>query len=82
MLNGGMVETLKQFSDVFKFRIGAAISLCAVAGMAVTPGNPLSANQIIVLVLAVFLSSASAGAFTQYVERDLDARMSRTRNRP
>jgi heme o synthase len=79
---GGMVETLKRFSEVFKLRIGAAISLCAVAGMAVTPGNPLNANQVTVLVLAVFLSSASAGAFNQYVERDLDARMSRTRNRP
>ena len=79
---GGMVETLKQFSDVFKLRIGAAITLCTLAGMAVTPGNPLTANQIAVLVLAVFLSSASAGAFNQFAERDLDARMSRTRNRP
>ncbi|MFQ5625318.1 MAG: heme o synthase [Methyloligellaceae bacterium] len=77
-----MVEALKQFSDVFKLRIGAAITLCTLAGMAVTPGNPLTAGQIIVLVLAVFLSSASAGAFNQYAERDLDARMSRTRNRP
>lgn len=77
-----MVEALKQFSDVFKLRIGAAITLCTVAGMAVTPGNPLTASQITVLVLAVFLSSASAGAFNQYAERDLDARMSRTRNRP
>ena len=82
MPNGGMVETLKQFSDVFKLRIGAAITLCTIAGMAVTPGTPLTAGQITVLVLAVFLSSASAGAFNQYAERELDARMSRTRNRP
>ena len=65
MLIGGTVETLKQFSDVLKFPIGAAISLFAVAGMAVTPCNNLSVNQIIVLVPAVFLSSASAGAFNQ-----------------
>lgn len=77
-----MVETLKRFSEVFKLRIGAAITLCALAGMAVTPGTPLTAGQITVLLLAVFLSSASAGAFNQYAERDLDARMSRTRNRP
>lgn len=77
-----MVTALKQFSGVFKLRIGAAITLCTLAGMAVTPGNPLTAEQIAVLLLAIFLSSASAGAFNQFVERDLDARMSRTRNRP
>ena len=34
------------------------------------------------LAIAVVLSSASAGLFNQYVERDLDGRMRRTRNRP
>ena len=68
-----MMETFRQFCGVFKLRIGAAITLCAVAGMAVTPGAPLGPDQIGVLVLAVFLSSASAGAFNQYAERDLDA---------
>jgi protoheme IX farnesyltransferase len=77
-----MAEAFKRFSEVFKLRIGASITLCALAGMAVTPGTPLTAGQITVLLLAVFLSSASAGAFNQFVERDLDARMSRTRNRP
>jgi protoheme IX farnesyltransferase len=68
--------------SVFKLRIGLAIMLCALAGIAVTPGPGLSAWQIAALALAVLLSSASAGAFNQYVERDLDARMKRTRLRP
>lgn len=34
------------------------------------------------LAVAILLSSASAGAFNHYVERDLDARMPRTRKRP
>ena len=34
------------------------------------------------LALAVLMSSAAAGAFNQYVERDIDARMRRTRGRP
>jgi protoheme IX farnesyltransferase len=34
------------------------------------------------LVLAVVVSSAAAGAFNQYVERDIDARMARTKRRP
>ena len=77
-----MSKTLRQFSDVFKLRIGTSIALCAVAGMATTPGASLPFWKFGVLVLAVFLSSAAAGAFNQYAERDLDARMPRTRNRP
>jgi protoheme IX farnesyltransferase len=68
--------------NVFKLRIGLAIMLCALAGIAVTPGAALDPWQVVVLALAVLLSSASAGAFNQYVERDLDARMKRTRRRP
>lgn len=67
---------------VLKLRIGIMIAVCALAGLAVTPGETPPAWQVIVLGLAVLMSSASAGAFNHYVERDLDARMARTRNRP
>ena len=77
-----MGKTLRQVSGVFKPRIGASIALGAVAGMATTPGASLPSWKIAVLVMAVFLSSAGAGAFNQYAERGLDARMPRTRNRP
>ncbi len=77
-----MPQLLRQISGVFKLRIGASITLCAVAGMATTPGASLPFWKTAVLVLAVFLSSAAAGAFNQYAERDLDAKMPRTRNRP
>jgi len=72
----------RELYSVLKLRIGVAISVCALAGLAVTPGETPPAWQIAVLGLAVLLSSASAGAFNHYVERDLDARMARTRNRP
>jgi protoheme IX farnesyltransferase len=71
-----------QIYTVLKLRIGFMIAVCALAGLAVTPGEAPPAWQIAVLGLAVLLSSASAGAFNHYVERDLDARMARTRNRP
>jgi len=77
-----MNKTVAMLYSVFKLRIGFAIMLCALAGIAVTPGNALGVGQVVVLALAVLMSSASAGAFNQYVERDLDARMRRTRNRP
>ena len=71
--------------NLFKLRIGFAIALAAVAGIAVMPAaerQGLQAWQLVVLTLAVLLSSAAAGAFNQYAERDLDARMARTRERP
>ncbi len=67
--------------NLFKLRIGVAIALAAVAGLAVTPGA-LRSWQVVVVTLAVLVASAAAGAFNQYAERDLDARMARTRNRP
>ena len=77
-----MAGTIGQLWSVFKLRIGLAIMLCALGGLAVTPGTAPEAWKIAVLALAVLLSAASAGAFNQYVERDLDARMARTRRRP
>lgn len=68
--------------DLFKLRIGAAIALAALAGMALTPGPPLAGWQVAMLAAAVLVSSAAAGAYNQYAEADLDRRMQRTRGRP
>jgi len=68
--------------NLFKLRIGVAIAVAALAGLAVERGAALAAWQVATLVLAVLVSSAAAGAFNQYVERELDARMARTRGRP
>ncbi|OOG25164.1 protoheme IX farnesyltransferase [Thioalkalivibrio denitrificans] len=72
----------RQLANVFKLRIGVTITFTALAGIAVTPGPTPELWQIVALALAVLISSASAGGYNQYVERDLDARMARTANRP
>lgn len=77
-----MADRLRLLAHVFKLRIGGAITLCAIAGMAATPGASLPVWKAAVLALAVLLASAAAGAFNQYAERDLDARMRRTARRP
>jgi heme o synthase len=68
--------------NLFKVRIGVAIAIAALAGLVVERGATLAAWQVAALVLAVLLASSAAGAFNQYVERDIDVRMARTRNRP
>ena len=72
---------VRLFFDLFKLRIGLVIGFTAVAGLAITPGPPQPAWRILALALAVTLASAAAGAFNQYVERDLDLKMRRTRDR-
>lgn len=77
-----MGERIRLWLSVFKLRIGMAIMLSALAGLAVTPGRSPGTWQTLVFALAVLMSSASAGAFNQYVERDLDKCMPRTQGRP
>jgi protoheme IX farnesyltransferase len=67
---------------VFKLRIGVVIAITALAGAALQPGPALTFAQGCVLFLGTLLAAASAGAFNQYYEVDLDARMRRTRLRP
>jgi len=73
---------LAQLVDLFKLRIGMMMAVTALAGFAVTPGRELSLVQLLLLALLTLMASASAGAFNQYAERDLDARMERTKHRP
>ena len=66
---------------VFKLRIGVLIMLTALAGLAITPAPSPAAWQVLVMALAVLVSSASAGAFNQFIEADSDRLMRRTRQR-
>jgi len=76
-----MAQTFKLIYHAAKVRLGFLIMACAMAGIAVSPGNELAAWQVLVLGLAVLVSSSVSGAFNQLYERDLDARMKRTRKR-
>jgi protoheme IX farnesyltransferase len=77
-----MAETLKLIYSAAKVRLGFLIMLCALAGFAVTPGDNLNPWQVLVLGISVLLCSASAGAFNQWYERDIDSMMRRTKTRP
>ncbi len=78
----GWPMMLKQLSNLFKFRIGVVMALVSVVTLVVTPGQAVPAWQVLVLAITVLLAASSAGAFNQYYEVDIDARMRRTDNRP
>jgi protoheme IX farnesyltransferase len=81
-LTTAAVPLVRDVLSIFKLRIGVAIMMSAVGGVAVTPGIMPDLWRVGILALAVFLASASAGAFNQWAEADLDRQMKRTASRP
>ncbi|MBI1943656.1 MAG: protoheme IX farnesyltransferase, partial [Betaproteobacteria bacterium] len=77
-----LAAEVRTLLNLFKLRIGAAIALATAAGLAVEAGPRPAFVPAAILVLAVLVASAAAGAFNQYAELDLDRRMARTCNRP
>lgn len=64
-----------------KPRIMLMSVLVAAGGMALAPGTTSLADGVLAL-LAVGLSVSGAGALNMFLERDVDAKMARTRTRP
>ena len=77
-----MSATIKLIYHTAKVRLGFLIMACTLTGVAVIPQHSLGAWQILVLGVATLVASSAAGAFNQFYERDLDARMKRTLSRP
>jgi heme o synthase len=68
--------------EIFKPRIGFEIMLAGVAGVAMAGGRGLAWRELLALAAAIFVAAGAAGALNHLAERDLDARMSRTKSRP
>ena len=81
MRNAAQPSLVKDIISIFKLRIGVTIMMSAVGGVAISPGPLPELWRIALLSLAVFMASASAGAFNQWIEADLDRQMPRTKGR-
>src|SRR5262245_43234641 len=72
---------VRDYVELMKPRIVALVIVTAIAGV-VAEGSLLRDPARLFLVLfAITLTAGSANAFNQYFERDIDARMERTRAR-
>ena len=76
------VSRARDVISIFKLRIAVTIMMSAIGGVAISPGPLPELWRVALLGLAVLMAAASAGAFNQWAEADLDRQMKRTARRP
>lgn len=78
-----MGSSLSDYVHLTKPRIAALLVFTALSTLIVASGGDLpSFTTIVGVACGGWLAAAGASALNQYLERDLDARMKRTRSRP
>ncbi|MBI4288397.1 MAG: protoheme IX farnesyltransferase [Chloroflexi bacterium] len=77
------MQTLKAVAPLFKLRtVGLLVVVALVSALAAARGQTLDWTPLLVLVAAGALACAGSGALNHYIDRDIDAVQSRTRQRP
>ncbi len=75
-------EFLGRLVVLFKLRVVVLLVLASLGGALLASRGALTLGQFFMLLITGTLSSAGASAVNQYIERDRDGRMTRTRLRP
>src|SRR5262249_1427419 len=76
-------SALRDYLQLTKPRIVVLLIFTTVTSMVIAAqGKPLPVDVLIATILGGSLAAAGASALNQYIDRDMDVQMSRTRNRP
>ena len=75
-------SVLKDYLSLSKPRIVVLLVFTALCGMFLASGGPPDLQLALVVAWAGALASGGANALNHFLDRDIDARMRRTRNRP
>ena len=73
---------IRDYLELSKARIVLMVLLTAAAGFAIASEGPIDWIGMANMLVGTALIAAGTNALNQYAERDLDARMLRTQNRP
>ena len=79
---GGGGATLKHYVALTKPRIISLLLFTALAGLFIAAGGWPGWKLFLVVLLGGYASAGAANAINMVIDRDIDARMERTRNRP
>lgn len=75
------LTTLKNYIEVLKPRESFLLTFIGVAAAFIAADGKPSLNVILLAMVAILIASAGANGITNYLDREFDARMRRTRHR-
>ncbi|MEO6167900.1 MAG: protoheme IX farnesyltransferase, partial [Chitinophagales bacterium] len=83
-LGVGMIisSKVKDYAQLVKFRLSMLVIFSSVVGFMMAANGNWEWPQMLLMILAGFLTTASSNALNQVIEKDFDRLMKRTANRP
>lgn len=75
-------DKIKAYYDLSKFRLSMTVVFSSVVGYVMGIEGAINYLSLGLFALAAFLTTAGANTVNQIIEKDLDARMKRTKDRP
>ncbi|WP_378185692.1 heme o synthase [Aquimarina sp. W85] len=75
------VSIVQDFKEITKMRLALSVVFSSVAGYLLGV-DTISWQTLVLLVIGGYFMVGASNAFNQIIERDLDAKMDRTKNRP
>ena len=76
-----MIQTLRNWNEMVKPRVTQLVLITALPGL-IFADKPVDWWLIFITLLGTFLMSSASFVFNQYIERERDAKMDRTKDRP
>jgi len=73
---------LPRVLELTKFRLSALVVITTAVGVAVASPGAVDLSLLLVTVIGTSLAAGGANGLNQWIERELDARMERTKDRP